>query len=233
MTPLPINFKGLIADFFSNAITLELPLLRTLRELVLRPGHFIRGYIEGKRKYIYRPVQFYLLALTAYYLVLFYLVGDDFFLNQDLQGGDSPLNADQLDKLRKVGRTFTGYSRFLMAAQIPLHAFYAWLLFRKHKHNYWIYITASLFISGTMLLLNALTQAIGTFSPSWLQTMLGFGTGIGALVYNIWVYRQFLQEKTSVVAIKVIALVVLNLITFTIITALVVFVLLKLKIVSF
>ena len=217
LIPKRIAFGTLLADLFSNMITLELPFPRTMAALVTRPGKFIRQYIEGRRKNYYRPIQFFLLSLTLYYLSLFYFSDPMAALEDPLTGiGAGELDNEKIAQIKEINDLAKEYSRSLVVMQIPIQALFFWLFFRRTKFNYWEFFTLTLYGRGTALYLNTLLVLLQTVVPLAVSSIVGGFAGIGIFVYQIWVIRQFSQDGSAGTIFKAIGALILTTTVFTI-----------------
>lgn len=72
-----LRLKSMIMDFLSDLSNMDNRIVRTLVELVLRPGYMARNYIvDGKRQTYYKPIALLFLITAAYVLVVHLLFGD-------------------------------------------------------------------------------------------------------------------------------------------------------------
>lgn len=69
-----LTIRGLLAEFGHKFLNLERGLLRTARDLTIRPGAMMRDYVTGKRKTYVNPFT-YLVFGTAVNLVVYRLTG--------------------------------------------------------------------------------------------------------------------------------------------------------------
>jgi hypothetical protein len=69
-----LTIRGLLAEFGHKFLNLERGLLRTARDLTVRPGAMMRDYVTGKRKTYVNPFT-YLVFGTAINLVVYRLTG--------------------------------------------------------------------------------------------------------------------------------------------------------------
>lgn len=76
-----LTLKDFFEEFFSNIISYDSRLLRTLTALLLRPGKITKEYILGKRMTYANPFRF-LLSLAIVYFLLIGLSGDFEKLNR-------------------------------------------------------------------------------------------------------------------------------------------------------
>lgn len=70
-----LTLKDFFDEFFSNIISYDSKLLKTLKALLLRPGSITRDYINGKRVTYTNPFRF-LLSLAIIYFLLMGFNGD-------------------------------------------------------------------------------------------------------------------------------------------------------------
>jgi hypothetical protein len=98
----------------------------TFKELIVRPGHAIREYLDGKRVRHFRPLAYLLLLSTISTLV------DKLIHNLIIQ-----------DNLKKGLTTtihvpfFQEYISLFFILMIPIMSLASWLVFRHLKYNYW------------------------------------------------------------------------------------------------
>src|SRR5690606_7895123 len=60
-----LTIRHVLADAYRAILALDSPLLRVIRDLTLRPGQFVRRYVEGERTGVVGPIKYALLSLTA------------------------------------------------------------------------------------------------------------------------------------------------------------------------
>lgn len=106
-----LSLKDFFDEFFSNIISYDSKLLRTLSALLLRPGRITKDYVKGRRVSYTNPFRFLLSLAIIYFLMLNYTgnftewdrfgdgdtgpfsIADDIPLTIDLNGGE--LNEDE------------------------------------------------------------------------------------------------------------------------------------------
>jgi len=96
-----IRFKHLVAQFFKFILLIESHILITIKNLVIRPGHFVRDYLAGKRAPFCSPIQFFLLFMTVY-LILFGFFGDRFISFMNTTMSIDQLTQEQMVKIEKM-----------------------------------------------------------------------------------------------------------------------------------
>jgi ribosomal protein L32 len=92
-----LTLKDFFDEFFSNIISYDSRLLKTLAALLLRPGRITKDYIAGKRVSYTNPFRF-LLSLAIIYFLLMSLSGDFDQLNRyGTNATDNPFNLNVTD----------------------------------------------------------------------------------------------------------------------------------------
>lgn len=64
-----ITFKSMFAEAFKTVTNMDKGFLLNLKYLTLSPKQLIGNYLSGKRKGIYNPISFLILAVTIYLIV--------------------------------------------------------------------------------------------------------------------------------------------------------------------
>jgi len=202
-----LTVKDVFADFLSNTLDLEYPLLRTIKGLTLKPGVVCREYIEGKRKPYYKPFQYYLLTLAVFFLVFY---ASDLKMSDYMSAFDSEFLRERfgegVEEMEKnLANVTNAYSRLLMFSLIPITSFFSWLLFRKSGYNMTENFVMNLYLSahGTLIGLIGIPLSLISF------TVYLAVTGVGSLAYELWGFKQFFQVKTGTVLARGILVLIL------------------------
>lgn len=64
-----LNLFEMVSNLVASFVGGDNMFLNTCRDLVQRPGHMVRSYLQGKRARYYNPLQMYVFTLTAYAIV--------------------------------------------------------------------------------------------------------------------------------------------------------------------
>ena len=73
-----MEVKHLFKDITHGIFHWENSILKTFKELLLRPGKFLRNYIDGTRKLYVKPFSYFLFIQTIYVLI-FHWLSDKYF----------------------------------------------------------------------------------------------------------------------------------------------------------
>jgi len=185
-----------LLGFFS----LEYGLLRTIRELALRPGKTIRAYLfTEERHHLSNPVG---LALLTAGLTVFLMVKSgsvDQILQRSLESevaasSASPMEAgaaeeqDELAALlgpENLEGLIADYYNIVLLAAIPVLSLLSMLFFRKDKFYYAEHLVVNTYITGMQ---NVLYMPIAPFLGRVPELSLVYLTL--SMSYQIWVYMR-------------------------------------------
>lgn len=204
-------FGDLLSDFMSNLFELEIPLLRTIKELTIKPGIMCRKYIQGIRKPYYKPFQYYILTLALFYLV-FYAFGlemSDFSKGFQPELPEGPF-ADQTQVVYdQIAQVMNDNSRLVQFVVIPFMAFFSWLVFKKSGFNYTENFVLSLYLAAHASLIGLIIVPLSKIDFTFYFIV----TGSVGTIYQIWAYHQFFQLKLVAAVLKGLLVYVLTFVT--------------------
>jgi len=64
-----VTFKETFQDFIDTVFSINAPLIKTLKLLIINPGNLFKEYLTGKRKRYYKPVSFFIIVTLIYMVV--------------------------------------------------------------------------------------------------------------------------------------------------------------------
>jgi hypothetical protein len=215
-----IVMKDVAGDFLSNLISLEGPILQTIKDLTIRPGKMINDYLNGKRKEYYKPFQYYILATTVYF-IFFYIWGDemmsmisDIGASANTYGTTEQINAFQ----QEMEKFQSENMKFFTFLQIPIYSFLIWLFFRKTSgHSYTESLVSSLYILAQGLFFGIVFtffEFIRTGSSLIIDVVFMF-------IYLPWVLKQLYNESTLKTILKSTAIIALAFLLFGLLMAII------------
>jgi hypothetical protein len=215
-----IKMNDLVSDFLSNLVTLEGPILHTIKDLTIRPGKMINSYLKGKRKGYYKPFQYYILATTLYF-IFFYLLGDEMMKMVSNIGANanSYETTDQIKSFQQEMEKFQGENqKFLAFLQIPIYSWLVWLFFRKKsKHSYTETLVACLYILAQSLFFG-IVFTFFEFISSGSSIIIGV---IFMFIYLPWALKQLYKESTLITILKSTSILVLSFILYGLLMAII------------
>jgi hypothetical protein len=198
-----INYKYLLDEIPNSIFQINVGLLFTVKELFTRPGHTIREFIEGKRKFHFKPVAF--LFLTSSLYVLFnYLIGHQTFFGDAIEGFKATGKNSESDVLDWISNNQT----YIIIFILPFFSLASYLAFYKSKYNFFEHIILNLYITGQQMIIYMIFSFIVNVDRDGLIILLPLLLGFAL---NTWAYIQFFDKKSI---LKKILLIILTYIIF-------------------
>ena len=170
-----ITLKSIFHETLQVVLLLESPVLHTIKELSLRPGVFVRSYLEGKRKPYLPPVQFFLLAITVY-LLFFNFIGEQYFTF--LTHSKNVMELENMGRIGlKVQAMLDDVRRNLSIfyfLQPPIFALMFRLFFSGSSFSYAEHLAFSFYLVGAVTLLSTLIALVALFNIKLLLLRIVF-----------------------------------------------------------
>lgn len=200
----PVNWHYIWHEIPHSVWHVDRGIAYTLRQLLTRPGHTIREFLEGKRINHYRPLAL-LILLGAIYLFIqhglgisYVKAGQEMFSPQTKDASARAL-AFQADANQFIERN----QNLLYIAMIPFFAFGSWLMFRRQRYNYPELLVAHTFITIFYLLaslvITVLLWALGGSVAAYSGVViLSSAVMIG---YNVITYYQLFQGRLRLITV--------------------------------
>lgn len=202
------TFKEVVGDFVSQVLSLELPLLHTIRELVRRPGGFCRDYIQGKRRPFVPPIPFFIL-LAGFHVLVRVLSGFDPIANQRRAFHQENNNDRPAQMGYSIGHFISdNLSNFFFLLVFSL-AFYSWLFFRKSRFNYAENTVLAFYTVAVYTLLATVSMLLSFAHPKLYFTIYLFALG-----YFTWVLVDFHRPKLAAGIPKAVIATVVSYVTY-------------------
>ena len=191
-----ITIRQVLNDARQHFIHFDQGFLYTMRELITRPGHSIREYIDGRRVKHIKPVKFMFWAAAINFLIL-HFIGLDREIIQKMAEQQPKNNAKANELGQKFGSFLMEHPSIMLFCMIPAIALCSWLLFRRRNYNYAEHFVLNAFLMGEVCIASVLTVPVSKFlndvSSSTAPVTL-FGIGIW-VVYFGWSYTQFFPSQ--------------------------------------
>lgn len=212
-TKLPLN--QFLEDAVETLFNLDNRVLKTLKDLFLKPGKVTLEYIEGKRATYLPPLRIYISISVIYFLIAELIGSEKILFVNFTQDGDSQIN---LAKVIQIGMFFLVP---VMAAILKLlhrkrKAFYVeYLIFSMHIHTIW-------FVLFTFQLMMVYIAGVleGNF-PSLVNNIIyltGESFQIGAFIFfGVYVKKVFLESWLKTI-LKSVATIFLYLLCLALVT---------------
>jgi Protein of unknown function (DUF3667) len=190
--------------------------LLTTKELIKRPGHFIRDYIEGKRANHYGPIQYvFIIGIVIGVLINVFKsdpsqvikeMPESMNVYKQLQNVDTRTDIDAKEKARlkelltlnvkistTVQQTIINNYKWIIFVLIPFAAFAGFLITRKIGYNFAENIVRALYSAGLNGIFTILFTPLNLLNG--LQIWISIISSIISLIIPTIVWNQFLLKK--------------------------------------
>jgi len=157
----------------------------TIKELLTRPGHSIRKFINGKRVG-------YFSALTLLLIIL----GVSHFVGEYSQVKLSDLTPESSKESMNAIEEFTKkYPKFTLILTIPFYSVFSFLWFRKSKLNLTEHFVLNSYKTVAESIIELIFIIITVFytNQKGLITIYSF-VMLFSLIYSFWYYKQFFSD---------------------------------------
>jgi hypothetical protein len=156
---------------------------KTLKELIKRPGLFIREYIDGKRKPYVKPFSYFIFIQTVY-VILFHQLGKKYFAYINLTLNPSGGDLARTEQLQSLINSNINYLNFILPL---IYAFFLKLFLKKKAGvNYAEGIVFSFYAFGTILIFGIIIMLF-----SFIDIRIWNTRFIVTLVYLVFAAAQF------------------------------------------
>ncbi|MDO5505316.1 MAG: DUF3667 domain-containing protein [Pseudoxanthomonas suwonensis] len=224
-----IDWHFLVHELEHSVLHMDRGVFFTLRNLLLRPGHMIRDYIEGRRAGIVKPLL--LIMMTAALLIVLakYLLAGDLVgtvLAVDA-GSGQPEDLGKLDvdylvtTFGAIKAWMNQHYTVLTLLMLPLEALAFKLAFRRVGGlNYpeWLVITT--FLTAQSFVLQAIAMPLQRAWPQMQGTIMLVAAGYGAVSLVQYFGRDHARWKIAIRAVLGYGMVMLISITLNVLVAL-------------
>jgi len=202
-----IDWHFLGHELEHSVLHMDRGILYSLKELMLRPGHLIRGYLEGRRATQVKPLLLLMISAAAVVLLGKYLLGGD-LLGSAMQAGFSESGAMQpgsnVDPAVAMG-TFNTVKDWINAHLtavtlflLPFEAGAFRLAFRGRGLNYpeWLVITAFLTVQTFVFM------ALAILVRTWVPHAQGWSVALASLYAVFSLVQLFRNHSVWTTALR-------------------------------
>lgn len=169
---------------------LERGIVYTIKELITRPGHSIREYIQGKRVKHFKPFSFLFVAATVYVLFTKFL-GIESHVSAFLDGFYGELNETNNEKQHSLISWIESNQVYITVVSVLFYAIATFIAFSKAGYNFIEHLVLNFYISGIQFIIYTLFAFfIDDESPFVVVPFLV------AFIFNAFVYFQFFEDRS-------------------------------------
>ena len=191
-----INLKSTLFELQNSLLQFDKGFFHTIKELSIRPGTTIKNFINGKRKFYYKPFSYVFLTTTLYVFIMFLLDRDSFISEfiSSFQRGWNDSATDNNFGNPSDENIFSWLKKnqiYLVLIYIPLFSLASFFSHIKGKYNYFEHLVIQLYISGHQMMIY-LIFSFFIFNDEILAIL----TILGSSVYGFWSYTKIFNTKT-------------------------------------
>jgi hypothetical protein len=204
-----VTFKHFLHEFFHAFTHTDKGILLLMKELVTRPGHVAREYLDGKRKKYFNPLTF-LIILSSLHAYFGSKTGyfDALSSGNRYEGQGAGTFKEAMQFMNNEGKIV---SLFLMPFLI---SFLSWLFFKRSKKN-----LAENLVLNSMVMGQVYLAVLLIFIPAHVflpvpMYMINIVFQLTMLVYMATAYKQFFKNNIFLTILKTILITILFIVLF-------------------
>ncbi len=190
-----LHLGHLLSEFVHNYLGTDSGFFFTVREMLVRPGHAINEFLDGKRRPYLKPVQFYLLLLTLFFVVSELLnvnpleMGNQ--VNRDL-GIQPGVEVTSGKKYQRMMEVLASNMKVIFSLLLLVLALTLKVLYRKKPYTFTELLVFTLYIYGISYLFSCVLAflMVAQLPHAVHATLNATVYGLSA-VYVVWAIRQF------------------------------------------
>jgi hypothetical protein len=167
----------------------------TIKQLLTRPGHTIREFINGKRVRHFKPLSLVIVLATLYGLLYHFLV--DLDVDIKLEGPED----DVIEIFKNVTRWMMdhlAYTSFILIIGATISTY---VLFKKEQYNWAEHFVLNTFVVGLFLVASlTMLPVLYIIKLNGWKGLQGYGIFWQCLIFILlfWCYAQFFTRLTII-----------------------------------
>lgn len=195
-----INAKYIYSEIPETFFQIDRGFFFTIKELFLRPGNSIRGFLEGKRKDYIKPIA-YVLVLSTLYALLANLVSDTTFLGEVVLGmveGGTTKESEPI--LTAILQWIADHHAYSMVLFLPFFSLASLLAFKRFNYNFFEHFVINAYLCGQQAIIYSffvIIQYIGN-TENYYFPILPLVLSIG---FAFWTFIQVFNSLGKISSI--------------------------------
>ncbi len=191
---------------FLHLFHIEKGFLYTIKELFFRPGHAVREYLQGNRARLMKPVPFAIFC-GLIFTILFKISNLGSFGKNAFS---KIIKNEHTLKIMAWLDSHHAYGNFLLCI---LTALLSYLLFRKHKYNFYEILVLMIYVSAQNAMYIGILSILNIFFGMQVFSNV---FSIFSIIYIVWAIGQFFDYKRFSSYFKALFAYVLGSLVFTV-----------------
>ncbi len=189
-----INFPNFLNEVSESIFLVNKGFFFTLINLFLRPGQSIRDFINGKRKYHYKPIAYVIVLSTVYFLIS--RIADQNTLIEDLISGFLSYDSEGEAELPTSLTWFSANYAYTTLLLLPIFSFASFISFLGHNRNFLEHIVLNAYITGQQAIFYTLFITFEIFITNDLLEIIPVFL---SLSYTFWTFWGFFSEGNRLI----------------------------------
>lgn len=189
-----LTMRHIWIDLQNGIVNFDKGILFTVKQLLTRPGHSIREYIEGRRVRHFKPLSFVVVLATIYGLLYHFLIPTTFDVNT-LNSADNLLSV--YEKVINWSVDHFAYATLILIFSTTIASY---LVFKRQGYNFAEHLVLNTYYRGLVMMISLLifpvlykmhsadNDSFKTFIP--IFQLIDF-----VLLY--WCYSQFFNKLSK------------------------------------
>lgn len=207
-----LNMRFILHELQHGLIHFDKGVLYTAKQLLTRPGHTIREFLEGKRVRHFQPLSFAIVLATFYGLLWHYLIFDRLHAS---------LIDPRKDITRASGKIITWITEHFVFDGLILiitSTMVSYVIFKKRKYNVAEHLILNTYLMGLFLIVSLLVFPIVYIFGNALTLQYGIVQQGFLLVLMCWCYSQFFNNtsKAKIISLTLAAFFIISLLNLAI-----------------
>jgi len=191
-----INLPNFFNQVSENVFILNKGFFYTLINLFIRPGHSIRDFLNGKRKYHFKPIAYLLVFSSIYFLIS--RIAEQNTLIDDLVSGFFSYDPDNKNEIPPSLTWFSSNYAYTALLLLPIFSFASFIAFFKYRRSYLEHIVINAYITGQQAIFYSIFISLEIFITHDILEVIPV---ILSITYTFWVISQLFTEGNRIIKI--------------------------------
>ena len=192
-----LSLQSFLAEISDSVFQINRGLFFTIKSLFTRPGHSIREFLNGQRKFYFKPIGFALL-LSSFYFLVTKITGTTTFLAEAIsgfrQGAEDKSEFSHNSLILEFSTEWLvdnfAYTTLLL---IPIFSMASLISFYGKGQNYLEHIVINSYIAGQQAVFYSLFTLVD-FLINKNDLMMTIGLLL-SIVFRFWTFFQFYNTE--------------------------------------
>jgi hypothetical protein len=191
-----INFANFINEVSESVFQIDKGLFYTLIELIVRPGHSIKEFFDGKRKSHFKPIAYVLTFSTLYFFVS-RLSGENTWMN-DLNTGFK-YNSESNAEIPSILTWFSANFAYATLLLLPIFSLASYLSFLGLGRNYLEHMVVNSYVTGQQAIFYSIFLILKVFIDDiYYLELIPFVVSVS---YAFFVFWQLFAKGSRIIII--------------------------------